>query len=327
MKKLHLSINEPCHQNWDAMQPDGQGRHCASCQKKVIDFTGMSDRELAAFFKKPQGQICGRLRQEQLERDIMFPDVRIPWVSYFFRFTWPALVLLLKSCVQREQHPVNHPISVQGSNKISLNKIPVATVGVMISEITPLNKDTLPNQKVNFTVSTKEDKVLTGDNEIAVPERKDTLGLTESGDSGELKDSISENMMDTVLIRNNENPIVLLGGISSCRVKIKNVEQNKKELMEQLPVDNMEQQFQIFPNPVHAGALLTIGVPNPSDMPEEISIINASGQLVASYHQSPSSYESVVNVRIPQHVLPGIYFVSLSHPSWKKRFTQRILVQ
>jgi hypothetical protein len=43
------------------MTPGDKGRFCDSCQKTVHDFTGMSDMQLIAFFKKPStGSVCGR---------------------------------------------------------------------------------------------------------------------------------------------------------------------------------------------------------------------------------------------------------------------------
>jgi len=83
MKKIHLSIPRPCHENWDAMTPSDKGRFCASCQKTVIDFTNMSDRQLAAFFKKPPSSVCGRVYDDQLNRGIEIPRKRIPWIKYF----------------------------------------------------------------------------------------------------------------------------------------------------------------------------------------------------------------------------------------------------
>jgi len=37
-----LRIAEPCHASWDAMTPASTGRHCASCDKTVIDVTAMT---------------------------------------------------------------------------------------------------------------------------------------------------------------------------------------------------------------------------------------------------------------------------------------------
>ena len=47
-KKIQLEIPEPCNKNWDKMTPFDKGRFCDSCQKAVVDFTGMSDAQLVS---------------------------------------------------------------------------------------------------------------------------------------------------------------------------------------------------------------------------------------------------------------------------------------
>lgn len=71
-KPIQISIPTPCHEKWAEMAPADKGRFCSSCQKNVIDFTKVSDREIAAVFKK-QGSLCGRFRKDQLERDLVIP--------------------------------------------------------------------------------------------------------------------------------------------------------------------------------------------------------------------------------------------------------------
>lgn len=79
-----------------------KGKFCGSCQKTVVDFTNMSDRQLAEFFKKPSGSVCGRFQQDQLERDITIPKKRIPWVKYFFQFALPAFLVSMKASAQKK---------------------------------------------------------------------------------------------------------------------------------------------------------------------------------------------------------------------------------
>lgn len=104
--KLNLTIPIPCHENWDKMTPVEKGRFCGSCQKQVVDFSTMSDYELAKFFKKPilsqskDGSVCGRFMTEQLHRDIEVPKKRIPWLKYFFQMVIPALFLTRASAQQ-----------------------------------------------------------------------------------------------------------------------------------------------------------------------------------------------------------------------------------
>lgn len=49
MQPIPLQINKPCHENWDAMTPNERGRHCASCNKTVVDLTAMPPAQAATY--------------------------------------------------------------------------------------------------------------------------------------------------------------------------------------------------------------------------------------------------------------------------------------
>ncbi len=105
-KRIQLAVANPCHENWDNMTESEKGRFCGSCQKQVIDFTNMTDSQLASFFKKPpSGGVCGRFYADQLDRSIEIPKKRIPWVKYFFQFVLPALLLSIKAAAQSGPKP------------------------------------------------------------------------------------------------------------------------------------------------------------------------------------------------------------------------------
>jgi hypothetical protein len=64
---MNISINKPCHENWDAMKPNEQGAFCAVCTKNVIDFSKKTIGEIKEFFSRPkEGKLCGRFSNEQL---------------------------------------------------------------------------------------------------------------------------------------------------------------------------------------------------------------------------------------------------------------------
>src|SRR6186997_3287000 len=81
MKKIKLSIPEPCQQNWDDMAPTSQGRFCSSCAKEVIDFSQMSDTDVLNYFEiVKHGKVCGRTYPDQLNRPITnLPAKRLLW--------------------------------------------------------------------------------------------------------------------------------------------------------------------------------------------------------------------------------------------------------
>lgn len=85
------------------MNDAGQGRFCNSCRKVVVDFTGMSDAQLVAFFKKPStGSICGRFDNDQLERDLSIPGKRMPWLKYVLQLLVPTFLFACKAKSQGE---------------------------------------------------------------------------------------------------------------------------------------------------------------------------------------------------------------------------------
>lgn len=70
-KAVQIHLSQPCHENWHNMTPNEQGRFCGSCQKTVVDFSAMSDKELLAYLANVSGYTaCGRFSNEQLNRTI-----------------------------------------------------------------------------------------------------------------------------------------------------------------------------------------------------------------------------------------------------------------
>ncbi len=60
-----IRIPEPCHEDWNKMTPEEQGRFCASCQKVVYDFTRATEEEFNELVAE-KGKVCGRFREDQI---------------------------------------------------------------------------------------------------------------------------------------------------------------------------------------------------------------------------------------------------------------------
>ena len=155
-KKIQLTIAEPCHENWDGMTPVEKGKFCGSCQKQVVDFSNMSDRQVAEFFKKPilslskGGSVCGRFMNDQLDREITIPRKRIPWVKYFFQIALPAFLMSMKVSAQKKQgkikvvttdtvqRPPNPDYRTMGMIALPIDKKPVSVDTVVVPVKQPL---------------------------------------------------------------------------------------------------------------------------------------------------------------------------------------------
>lgn len=69
-KIININIPEPCHEDWNAMTLQEKGRHCAVCNKTVVDFTKSTDEQLINTFET-EGNLCGRFKSSQLNRDVV----------------------------------------------------------------------------------------------------------------------------------------------------------------------------------------------------------------------------------------------------------------
>ena len=89
--KHKITIPEPCHENWDKMTPNENGRFCLSCSKTVVDFTTKLPDEIQHFFIQNQNQkVCGRFKNEQLESLI----IQIPSQVLYSQTHYPKMFLL-----------------------------------------------------------------------------------------------------------------------------------------------------------------------------------------------------------------------------------------
>lgn len=69
---LKIVIPDPCHEDWKEMHPvpGTTARHCDSCVKNVVDFTGFTDAQIHAYVRENKGKLCGRFRPDQLQRPL-----------------------------------------------------------------------------------------------------------------------------------------------------------------------------------------------------------------------------------------------------------------
>lgn len=82
MPFFRLHIENPCSESWDEMSPREGGRHCKHCEKTVVDFTSLTDREISHLVSRGE-KLCGRLRTDQLDRVYpLFREVTKPSAPY-----------------------------------------------------------------------------------------------------------------------------------------------------------------------------------------------------------------------------------------------------
>ncbi len=69
-----VRIPEPCHEDWNQMQPDAKGKFCSSCRKSVVDFSNKTDAEIKTILIEHKDQkVCGHFKKTQIDRPLNFP--------------------------------------------------------------------------------------------------------------------------------------------------------------------------------------------------------------------------------------------------------------
>lgn len=86
MKTYKLAIPKPCHESWDSMTPNAQGRFCGSCQKTVTDFTGMTPEQISTYvLLNMDKKVCARFKNKQLESIVIQIPAKVMHSQTSFR--------------------------------------------------------------------------------------------------------------------------------------------------------------------------------------------------------------------------------------------------
>ena len=159
---LQLSIPKPCHEDWEAMTPNRQGRHCNACAKTVVDFTSMTDATIKNFFlqKEPEAKVCGRFKDAQLYR------IKIALPEHIFQLKMPRWKQFLTACLLAFSSMLfSCDVNVTKGEPVGALLIPISTIGSPVAVI-----DTIPAEKLKEKKVPAECSTLTGDTIFITPQ-------------------------------------------------------------------------------------------------------------------------------------------------------------
>lgn len=134
--KIQISIPEPCHEGWQNMTPVEKGRFCASCQKTVLDFTNLSDKEIINLVPK-NDTLCGRINVSQLNRNLITTKRTFNYFGYFATSVLAFLGLGTSAIVAQEK-PIVEQTDLKYLNKTIDSKKKITVTGVVTSQGLPL---------------------------------------------------------------------------------------------------------------------------------------------------------------------------------------------
>jgi hypothetical protein len=323
MKKIQLTIPKPCHEDWNSMTTEQKGRFCSSCQKTVIDFSNMSDRQVAEFFKKPPGNICGRLHNDQLNRPITVSHQSKSRISHFFKCTVPAFLLMLKSCTVKNETSVklnennsNNTLTISNKiiGKLSINGNNIVyetinletTMGIILPEIPSIDTNNITGDVQVFS-SEKDKEHCQTKNELVSIMGEIAAEVIDRDQNGKIVPTDTLHFKDTVLT----NEPYTKGDIKVLEEAYidnsKNLNSETTEFDFNNSHQNRELDFIAYPNPVKRGGVLNISIPATFNS-YSLQLFSSTGQLVVQ--RQVNKNQSLLSFTLPQTV-PGMYFIRM----------------
>lgn len=336
-KHIQLDIPQPCHENWNKMTPSEKGRFCNACQKQVVDFTNMSDAQIATFFKKTGDSVCGRFMHDQLNRDMEIPKKRIPWIKYFFQFALPAFLIATKAKAQGnvivKRDTTIYPLSSEVMGNLMVAKC--KTEPIAIKNITGKVIDDkgigIPYASIfvkGTTIGTMSDS--SGSFNLKYSGEKEKIVLVASYvgfQSVEQEIDIKKNSEPKITLVTQ--PFLTGEVVITAEVVVKTSKKKKKSIpmIPNIFKDTAFNNFKIFPNPVSAGTNLNIEIKEKiKEGYYTLDLINQSGQPVYQREIWIDEEARLLNIDVP-FVKAGNYFITITSKKSGKRFTEKLIIQ
>lgn len=356
---VQLKVSEPCHENWDNMTPDEQGRFCGACRKQVVDFSVMTDRELVQFFKKPAtGSVCGRFLNDQLERPLEMQQKRIPWFRYFFQIMLPALFISEAGAQRTTGKPVVVPVNDTGKLR---NRPVELIIGLVVRRPQlPLATDT--TEKKVFMVKPSFIKGRVTDQQgLPVP----YASIDPGNGLARAADENGAFLLDTTFIKNGQSV-----RISAVNFEPRVIQINKEKDLEDSLLIKMEplpampevvlpsqivytkgyvvmgtvsesrtvvtetgstplsvpvRKLVLFPNPVTSGSALHISFGTLKEGYYQLVVYGYSGQLVLQKEIWMDANARVLSLELPV-MAAGNYILSMKHKESGEKTGERFVV-
>jgi hypothetical protein len=332
-KSLQLSIPVPCQEKWQAMEPVNGGRYCSRCQQTVVDFSGMSDREVLQFLEQTSGRVCGRLHTDQLNRDIQAPcNTRLPWLKYLLTVSIPAFLASFKgNAPTAKQLPVMEMVSPkEGPRTIEEHLLHSSDSTDLVVMGRVLEPGGLALQGASIMIKGSSRGTTTDAqgyfmlkflDEKEVPLVISAIGFATREIWVKPAKTTAATMVEVKLTDRQE---IVLGELVI-------VAPRKKKTPEKIVTDTpstspLHPPVKIFPNPVSAGHPVTLEMPIKKKGNYVVEVINLGGQLAKSESISAGKGFHTTTIQT-QDLVAGEYVVVIRDRAGTKAGVGKLLVR
>ncbi|MHA4808073.1 T9SS type A sorting domain-containing protein [Flavitalea flava] len=351
---LTLTIKSPCHEDWANMQTNGTGRHCAACQKVVVDFTSMTDAEIIHHLALAGKNICGRLAKDQLNRQL----TPLSSLSPPKRNQLPGWQLLLAGFLLTADpsEPHGHARQEIGGflSFLSIDFREKPTMGMVMIDPDRVCKPVDSGKVVQIPVVNDTNKIeftqnmVVGDISVVVDDSIPTLEkITRLPVLDSLDSSLTLNLPQPPNSRQTldstqtpdfpQTPKTDSAGEPADGQVFKGfvvvARRSPKDTVQQLVTDTLtalrllpKKQLKVYPNPVHRGGSIRIAWPTEPGT-YQAELFSVAGTLIERRVMTIGSTTQVDNWEIPSSVAAGTYIIRATLPGKEKVYTQQLIVE
>ena len=314
-----VRVPEPCHEDWNSMQPDAKGKFCNSCSKSVFDFSNKTDAEIKDILLEYKDQkVCGHFKKSQVNRplniSINFKDLpkNISMTKAFAIALFLVFGTFLIICTDEHGQKVGK-IEVVETEAQSQRYM----LGMMSIDIPPPTIDSI----------TQLTETISGDIESVYIE-----GNVAGGISFEEVNPEEIVVMDTVVKEEPapENFVVGMMVMSypvidtTDTISKDSSDINNTRRIETTEAINKTTNFVIYPNPSNGEFTITYDVIKRMNV--VVNIIDLKGLLIKNVVDITNQYEGKYKIPVNVSDLPnGIYLVNLIMEN--KKLVERLVIE
>ena len=317
---LIVRIPEPCHEDWNKMEPDSKGKFCNSCSKSVFDFTNKTDTEIKDILLEYKNQkVCGHFKKSQVNRPLNI-SVNLKDLPKNMSITKAFAIALflvfgtfLFSCTNNNGQKVN---------EIEVVAPPQYTLGMMTVDISPSQIDSI----------IETNNMMTGDTTITISEEHIDGGISFieiPNDTTAIMDSVYleevtvvdylEPLIDSEMMSGSVSVSVTTGCVSFGVSQADSVSDEDSNNI----IQNISE-LTIFPNPSNGEFTVKYLIKKRSNVILEIYDIN--GVLIKTLVDVKDQYEGNYQIPVNLNELPnGIYLASLIKDD--KKNVERVVIE
>ena len=348
-RSLLLNIPEPCHENWQNMTPQEQGRFCGSCQKVVVDFSVMTDKEVLDYFSKASQQVCGRFSNDQLNKELTITPAkkRVTWA-----YVWNVLVasLLMTKTYAQGQPQIKklHRTITQEERMLSgfvrvdpvKAVIPVTIKGMVLDAQT---NQPVPGASINIKGTEGGTMADSTGKFLLRVEKKNVLELEFSAIGYEtqtvllhkttslnnlrvlLKPAFTELQTATVIGYGiTKGSVIACGGVKYVKsTKLEKIQQ----VINDLTPTALKKDLKVYPNPVTRGNSIQVKLSLPQIGEYRLELLNTAGQVMLVQPLFMQTKEQQIDLYTQTKWSAGIYWVRISSNKMKNVFEAKVLLQ